>query len=611
MTLLTEEQLKQLQFFLQNLSKNQLIWISGYISGLINTHIYKNGIVDHSTNITQSIESNQCISSNDKEKKSAQITIIFASHTGNARRIAQELYDELIKIGGSNIFLYNVKDYSYKKIINVKLLIFITSTHGNGEPPEDAIPLYKYLFSKKAPELKNMNFSVLSLGDRSYEYFAKAGKDFDERLEELGGYRLCDRLDVDTDFSLEVDTWKKKVIFSFISKQSLISISKKHNDVKSKKNASNFVSYSRESPLVAYLSHRQKITSCNSTKDVHHLEIDVKGSNICYKPGDSLGVWYENDLNLISELLKIVHLTGDELVESQGHSIILNEALQKYYELTQNHPIVLKNIASISKDKLLLSLLKNQKQLHNFIKKTPLIDMFKKISIKLTPKDLLRILRPMKPRFYSISSAQSEVGEEIHITVGAVRYKINGYLRSGGASSYLIDRLQEHDKLRIFIEPNNNFKLPKNSNISMIMIGAGTGIAPFRAFMQQRAFDQSIGKNWLFFGNLKFVDDFLYQTEWQRYVKLGILNRINTAWSRDQTHKIYVQDKLLQNSIELWNWIQSGAYVYVCGDAKYMAHDVEQTLILLTSKHGNMDVEKANDFWNNMRIQNRYQRDVY
>lgn len=604
MTLLTSEQLEQLRSFLKNLSENQLIWISGYIWGLIGDHSFKKSIIN-SDKIEVLEELDKC------SITYPQITIIVASQTGNARKIAQQLHDELA-VMNLNVILFNAGDYVYKKIADITLLIFITSTHGNGEPPEEAIPLYQYLFSKNAPKLKNTSFVVLSLGDRSYEHFAKAGKDFDKRFEELGGHRLYNRVDVDTDFSHDVKIWKKQIISYITSKQTdAVKLNKYHN-IKNNKNNSNFVIYSKESPFIAHLSNRQKITSRNSEKDIHHLEIDIKDSNISYQPGDALGVWYENDLNLVNELLKIVHLTGNESVEiKKGKVIFLYEALQKHYELTQNHPIVIKKIATISKNKSLSILLKQHDQLKNFMSQTPLIDIMRQVSITLTPQDLLKILRPMKPRFYSIASAQSEVGEEIHITVSAVRYKINGYFRAGGASSYLIDRIQENDELRVFVEPNQNFRLPNNSNISIIMIGVGTGIAPFRAFMQQRALNRSTGKNWLFFGNPKFVDDFLYQIEWQRYVKSGLLNKIDTAWSRDQDHKIYVQDKILQNSAEFWDWIQSGTHVYVCGDAKYMAHDVEQALILLTSRQGCMSLEEANDFWNNMRIQHRYQRDVY
>lgn len=613
MTLLTSEQLQKLQVFVQSLSRNQLIWISGYISGLLDTHISNDSVVKSDSKISEKliqIQTYNNINNDNNIRNDNVITIISASQTGNASYIAKQLYDELTTLG-SNVVLFNAGNYKFKKISEVRLLVFITSTYGSGEPPEEAIPLYQYLFSKKAPKLKNTSFAVLSLGDRSYAFFAKAGKDFDNRFEELGGIRLCDRLDIDIESVREINIWKKQIISVFMTKEPIASQLNRENIVSTQNSVQEYTVYTKEFPLVACLSNRQKITSRNSIKDIHHLEIDVTGSKVFYQPGDSLGVWYENDPQLIDELLKKLCLTGYELVKVKEKSISLKEALRKYYELTQNHPLVVQSIADISKNKLLLDLFKDSERLNNFVATTPIIDLIQQISSKITPQGLLQILRPMKPRFYSISSSQSEVGEEIHITVSSVRYKINGCFRSGGASSYLIDRLKENDKLRIFIEPNKNFRLPIDPNAPIIMIGAGTGIAPFRAFIQQRAFDQSIGKNWLFFGNLKFIDDFLYQIEWQNYIKSGVLNKIDTAWSRDQVHKIYIQDKLLNSSAEVWDWIQSGAYIYVCGDAKRMANDVEHALILLTSKHGNMSLEEANDFWNSMRIEHRYQRDVY
>lgn len=598
MNFLTSEKFSNLQSLLKNLSINQLIWISGYLSGFIHDKLAEQS--------KTTFESTQIESIDQLTKK---IVIISASQTGNARRIAEQVYHDCIT-ARLDVDLFSAKDYKYKKITEIKLLVFITSTHGEGEPPEEAIALYKYLFSKKAPRLNNVNFVVLSLGDRSYEHFAKAGKDFDRKFEELGACRLYERLDVDVDFKDAVDIWKKKIVSLLKSKIDNFLIEDSHSNTKDTFINKNSV-YSKEFPFIAHLLNRQKITSRNSIKDVHHLEIDIAGSNLFYQPGDALGVWYENDINLINEFLKIFALKANELVEINGKSIFLGEALKKNYELTQNTSIVVRNTAIISQDQTLLDLIDNQDQLNTFVSTTPIIDMMHHISYKITSKNLLKILRPMTPRFYSIASAQEEVGEEIHIAVSVVRYQVNGRFRSGGASSYLIDRVKENDEIRIFIESNDNFRLPNDPNTSIIMIGAGTGIAPFRAFLQKRALNKSSGRNWLFFGNLKFIDDFLYQTEWQDYMKAGILNKIDTAWSRDQDCKIYVQDKLLENSIELWHWIQDGAHVYVCGDAKNMARDVEQTLVMLTSKHGNMSLEQSSDFWNDMRVQNRYQRDVY
>ncbi|URJ28552.1 NADPH-dependent assimilatory sulfite reductase flavoprotein subunit [Blochmannia endosymbiont of Camponotus sp. C-046] len=593
----TSEQLDYIRSFLDTLSRSQLIWISGYLWGLTS--------VSGSKKIT-GISENTTIEDVHLNKK---ITLISASQTGNARQLAEQLRNDINAIN-LDVVLFNAGDYKFKQIFKETFLIIITSTYGEGEPPEEAIELYRYLFSNKAIKMINTYFAVFSFGDRSYEYFAKAGKDFDHRLEELGGHRLCDRVDVDIDFKEEANIWRKKIVLLLKNKIISTSIFNKNNNICSIEQINHTV-YNKEYPLLACLSTRYKITSRNSLKDVHHLEIDIADSNLYYQPGDALGVWYENDPNLINELLTLLRLKGTEQVLVKEEPMSLLEALQKYYELTHNTSIVVKNIATIAQDKMLLDLFRNQEKLNKFILTTPIIEMMHRVSISITPQELLKILRPMQPRFYSISSAQSEVGDEIHITVSVVRYKTNERFRTGGASGYLVDRIKENEKIRIFVEPNNNFRLPKNPNVPVIMIGAGTGIAPFRAFMQQRSSDGASGKNWLFFGNLRFIDDFLYQIEWQRYFRDGLLTKIDTAWSRDQNNKIYVQNKLLKNSVELWSWIQEGAHVYVCGDAKHMAQDVNEALVTLTSKHGSMDLDKAHEFWNKMRIQHRYQRDIY
>ncbi|ADV33566.1 sulfite reductase [NADPH] flavoprotein, alpha-component [Candidatus Blochmanniella vafra str. BVAF] len=614
MITLTPDQLSRLQSILNTLSRDQLIWVSGYLWGLIN--------VNRFTDTTVSISTQNQVSSTKQRlsQLSDKIIIISASQTGNASQIAQKLYNDCIK-SGLNATLFNARDYTCKNISEIKLLVLIISTYGEGDPPEEAIPLHKYLFSQKAMRMEDTSFVVLGLGDRSYEYFAKAGKDFDRRFEELGAIRLYNRVDLDIDFEDAANIWRKEIIEVLQNRiSSDVTIFNSFSDktiqksaVVSSENCGDYSVYCKEFPFIACLSNRQKITSRNSMKDIHHLEFDISGSNLLYQPGDALGVWYENDYDLINELLELLKLTGDEWVNVKGQSMILCEALKDHYELTQNTSIFVEKIATITKNKMLLDLMTDRKKLKIYVLETPIIEMIRNISpdITLTAQNLLLALRSMRPRFYSISSAQLEVGEEIHITVSAVRYRVNGRLRSGGASSYLVDRLKENDKLRIFVEPNHNFRLPSDFSASIVMIGAGTGIAPFRAFMQHRVLNQATGRNWLFFGNLRFIDDFLYQTEWQRYVKEGVLSNIRTAWSRDQDHKVYIQNKILEDGSELWDWIEEGAYIYVCGDAKGMAHDVEKALISLTSKYGNMSTNQANDFWDTMRTQHRYQRDVY
>ena len=369
--------------------------------------------------------------------------------------------------------------------------------------------------------------------------------------------------------------------------------------------------YTKEAPLCATLSVNQKITGRDSEKDVRHLEIDLGDSGLRYLPGDALGVWYQNDPALVKELVELLWLTGDEQVNVDGKTLPLSEALQWHFELTVNTVNIVENYATQTRSETLLPLVGDKAKLQHYAATTPIVDMVRFSPAQLDAEALIGLLRPLTPRLYSIASSQAEVESEVHITVGAVRFDIEGRARAGGASSFLADRVEEDGEVRVFIEHNDNFRLPENPETPVIMIGPGTGIAPFRAFMQQRAADEAPGKNWLFFGNPHFTEDFLYQVEWQRYVKDGVLNRIDLAWSRDQKEKIYVQDKLREQGAELWRWINDGAHIYVCGDANRMAKDVEQALLDVIAEFGGMDTEAADEFLSELRVERRYQRDVY
>lgn len=369
--------------------------------------------------------------------------------------------------------------------------------------------------------------------------------------------------------------------------------------------------YSKDAPLVASLSVNQKITGRNSEKDVRHIEIDLGDSGLRYQPGDALGVWYQNDPALVKELVELLWLKGDETVTVEGKTLPLNEALQWHFELTVNTANIVENYATLTRSETLLPLVGDKAKLQHYAATTPIVDMVRFSPAQLDAEALINLLRPLTPRLYSIASSQAEVENEVHVTVGVVRYDVEGRARAGGASSFLADRVEEEGEVRVFIEHNDNFRLPANPETPVIMIGPGTGIAPFRAFMQQRAADEAPGKNWLFFGNPHFTEDFLYQVEWQRYVKEGVLTRIDLAWSRDQKEKVYVQDKLREQGAELWRWINDGAHIYVCGDANRMAKDVEQALLEVIAEFGGMDTEAADEFLSELRVERRYQRDVY
>ncbi|MFV4768217.1 NADPH-dependent assimilatory sulfite reductase flavoprotein subunit [Citrobacter portucalensis] len=587
---LNPEQLARLQAATTDFTPAQLAWVSGYFWGVLNQQPGSNAVAP--TPVAEM----------------PGITLISASQTGNARRVAEALRDDLIA-AKLNVTLINAGDYKFKQIANEKLLIVVASTQGEGEPAEEAVALHKFLFSKKAPKLDNTAFAVFGLGDTSYEFFCQAGKDFDAKLAELGGERLLDRVDADVEYQAAAAQWRARLVDVLKARAPAapsvqVAASGAVNEVHTSP-------YTKEAPLTASLAVNQKITGRDSEKDVRHIEIDLGDSGLRYQPGDALGVWYQNDPALVKELVELLWLKGDEPVTVEGKTLSLAEALQWHFELTVNTGNIVENYATLTRSETLLPLVGDKAQLQHYAATTPIVDMVRFSPAQLDAQALVDLLRPLTPRLYSIASSQAEVESEVHVTVGVVRYEIEGRARAGGASSFLADRVEEEGEVRVFIEHNDNFRLPANPQTPVIMIGPGTGIAPFRAFMQQRAADGAEGKNWLFFGNPHFTEDFLYQVEWQRYVKEGVLSRIDLAWSRDQKEKVYVQDKLRQQGAELWRWINDGAHIYVCGDANRMAKDVEQALLEVIAEFGGMDIEAADEFLSELRIERRYQRDVY
>lgn len=585
---ISQEKLNHIYESIKDLSPNQQAWLSGYLWSLsTNSHFKKNNLLN---NI---------------------VTIVVASQTGNARIIAQNLKNDLNNYKIKNR-LVNAGEYNYKKINKEIYLILITSTQGEGEPPEEANNLYEFLMSNRAPKLNNTYFAVFGLGDSSYPLFSQAAKNFDKRLSDLQATRLLNRVDADIDYDKEESEWRKKIslILKKHKKNNLI-----ENNINSIKKTNKIIiidnKFNKNKPFSAKLIKNQKITGKFSNKDIRHIEIDLCDSNITYEPGDALGIWYKNDDNLIEEFIKIFKFNENKKILIKNKKISLYNALKNHFELTVNTPKIVSYYANLTQNKKLIEILNDQVSLQNFAHNVPIIEMIKNFYFELQEDQFISMLRILKPRLYSIASSQLEYEQEVHITVNVVSYQVNQKIYTGGASGYLSNKIKENSNIKIFIEKNNNFRLPIDNNRSIIMVGPGTGIAPFRAFMQHRNKQKSKGKNWLFFGNPYFTEDFLYQVEWQKYLKSGLLSKIDLSWSRDQNKKIYVQNKIKENSIKIWQWLKEGSYFYICGNIK-MAKDVEETLLKeVLSRHGNMKIESAREFLNKLKISKQYQRDVY
>lgn len=592
---LSLEQIDLLKKFEKNCSNIQFAWLSGYFWHLSNQD-YSN--FKKNKNI---------LSSEQKKIDSPTITIISASQTGNARSLAERL-NKYLNDNNKQSYLISASDYNFKKIKDEKFLILIISTQGEGEPPEEALSLYKFIMSKRAPKLNDLKYSVFSLGDSSYDLFCQAGKDFDKRFNELGGKKLLNRLDVDIEYEDDYIKWSKELLV-LINK---IDISCSTSNFSKKDFFSDNINiYTKYNPATATILTNQKITGRNSIKDVRHIELNISDLNLKYTPGDALGVWYQNSEDLVKKILKLLSINTSDIIKIKNKNINISDALKNHFELTNNTKNLVKKYADITKNKFLKEIILNDEELSNYVKNTPLVNMISDYPKKISSQAFIDILRPLTPRLYSISSSQSETNDEVHITVGVVKKIISNCLHLGGASGYLSELLNIDDPVKIFIEKNNNFRLPKNTKTPIIMIGSGTGIAPYRSFMQQRDNDGATGKNWIFFGNPNFTEDFLYQIEWQNYLKNGLLTKMTLAWSRDQEKKIYIQDKIRENGQEIWDWIEENAHIYICGNASKMAKDVEETLLCIISKNGNMSIENSNEFLNNLRLNKRYQRDVY
>lgn len=592
---LTDEQRALLQTATESLSATQLAWVSGYLWGLSRSQPQDQPHAGEKS--SKSIKSEPAI------------TVISASQTGNARGIAEQLGVDLrnAKLTVTHI---QAGEFKFKQLAQCHILIMIVSTQGEGDPPEEAIALYKYLISKKAPKLKNTAFAVLGLGDSSYQFFCQAGKDFDSVLASLGAERLVERVDADIEYQAVANRWRQ-ALTERLQKRLPAENNLSYPPIASSEMVRlNPSAWTKDNPCTVRLSVKQKITGRNSTKDIRHLELELTES-LRYQPGDALGVWFNNDPRLVQEFIELQALDPEAIVEVKDQSMTLQCALTSHLELTVNSTKLVKHWALHAGSEALLGIAANHDHSQAYALRTPLIDMLQQNPATLGPQQFCDFFRPLTPRLYSIASSQAEFEDEIHLTVSAVRYSFNGKTHCGGASCYLADRLEEEADLRVFIEQNPHFRLPSDPSVPMIMIAAGTGIAPFRAFMQQRDATQASGKNWLFFGNPHFAEDFLYQIEWQDYVKRGLLNKICLAWSRDTSKKVYVQNSLVAEGRQLWQWLTDGAHIYVCGDALHMAKDVEQALLSVCAEQGGFSREDAEAYLSELRLAKRYQRDVY
>ena len=533
------------------------------------------------------------------------LTILYGTHTGRSGTIGRWVE----KAAGERGFrpqLIAMDDYNPRLLTEEKNLLVIVSTHGEGEPPAMAEDFHHFMTGKRVPKLSDLSYSVLALGDHSYSRFCQTGIDLDQALKKAGAKEQQKLVMCDVDFEDDARQWMEEVLATLTAESG--------QPVSKQPIATDPVSeplYNRKNPFRARVLEKIRITGRDSDKEVYHVEISLENSGLSYLPGDSLGIVADNPPVLVEQILKELKLAGDTPVRLKNREYRLEAALYHHLEITTLTSEVVGHYALKSGDEKLLAVLRDEDQLNSYLWGHDILDLIHEFPFAMSAQELVDILRVLPARLYSISSSQDFVGDEVHITVSAVRYANGGRNREGAASTFIADRIAVDHEIPVFIEHNAGFRLPDDGRIPVIMVGAGTGVAPFRAFMQQREAQGIKGNSWLFFGDRHFRSDFLYQLEWQKYLGNGTLEQINLAFSRDQPDKIYVQNRLSENQKEIYEWLQKGAHFFLCGDRKQMAKGVQDTLVDIIRIQGGMTAGQAADYFKLLKKQKRFQFDVY
>lgn len=591
-----EQQVKLLNELYPTLTEYQKIWLTGFLSATANA-------------AEQAPIDAAALLQTEAVKVTQTATVLYASQTGNAQHVAEKLADRL-KAAGVDVTFESTGKFKTKDLKKLEHLFIVASTHGEGEPPDNAIQFHEFLYGKRAPKLDGLKFGVLSLGDSSYEFFCKTGIDFDEQLEKLGAERIVGRVDCDVDYDDDAAKWIDTVVATLeatsgTTQQAVVS------GATSAAPAAKSV-YTKKNPFYAEVLESIKLNGRGSNKHTQHIELSLEGSGLTYAPGDSLGILPENAPEVVSKLITALGFSRTDVVTVDGEQLSLEEALTKKLEITVLSKPLLQKLEAFTSNEELKALTQDGGDWKAFAYGRDLIDVVEKFGpFKLEPQQFVEQLRKIPARLYSIASSQLANEEEVHLTIGKVAYEVDGRERTGVASGQVADRLEVGDKVAVYVHKNPNFKLPANDDTPIIMIGAGTGVAPFRSFVEERAERGATGKSWLFFGEQHFVTDFYYQVEWQGWLKEEALTNLTLAFSRDQQEKIYVQNRLKENAAEVYEWIQQGAVIYVCGDEKSMAHDVDRALKEIVAEQGGKSAEEEAAFIDKLKQDNRYQRDVY
>lgn len=598
-----QEQAAQLNQIFQTLTAEQQIWLTGYLTA-------QQGSVAQTTEAPQQVAeyvlNNESESQNNNDR---HITVVYGSETGNAQSLAEIFADRLVE-HNYTVKLTAMDEIKQKEFKKVEDLFVITATHGEGDPPDNALTFHEFIHSRKAPKLENVRFSVLALGDESYEYFCQTGKDFDAKLLELGAERLADRQDCDLDFDDLAEKWMNKNIEILNQSTGHGSTPTSTETVQSAKEKR----YSKSNPYQAEVLENINLNGRGSNKEVRHVELLLDNYGESFEPGDCVVVLPQNEPEIVTLLIETLGWDKDiEIpINDDGDTLQLEKALTEHFEITKLTKPLLQKAAELFGNTELLSQIDNAEWIQQYVDGRDVIDLLTEFpTSELKPETFYKLLRKLPAREYSIASSYEATPDEVHITVGAVRYEAHERTRKGVCSVQLAERIQPGDTLPIYLKKNPNFKFPFDEETPVIMIGPGTGVAPFRSYMQEREELGLSGNTWLFFGEQYFTTDFLYQTEWQAWLKDETLAKLDLAFSRDTEEKVYVQHRIAQQSELFYQWLQDGAAIYVCGDEKHMAKDVHDTIRSVIEQEGDMSEADAEAYLTQMKQEKRYQRDVY
>lgn len=584
----------------------QRAWLNGFLAGLLS---------QMPPSQSSALQLNGAPAAN-----AEPLLVLFGSQTGSAEGLAKRVAKAAQQRGFAPKVLA-LNEHEQANLTAGGKAIIISSTWGDGDPPDNAVNFWSWLNAESAPRLENLQFSVLGLGDRNYSDFCGASKKFDTRLEALGAQRLAPRVECDVDYEASAKSWIDSLWDKLgtgngapASGPASSNGATQHAGSETGAPKTNgAVAFGKTNPFPARLLKNVLLNKPGTAKEVRHFEISLAGSGLNYEAGDALGVVPANCHELVDHLLATLRCRGDEQVKVGENQLSLREALTRHYDITKPSQELLAAVAKAAPAGEFAALLAPERrdELKKWLWGRDVHDVLNLLPAPMPMAQLLPLLRKLAPRLYSISSSPKAHPGEVHLTVSSVRYESHGRERKGVASTFLADRVGDADFVKVFVQPSHGFKPPTNSDTPMIMVGPGTGIAPFRAFLEERQAIGAKGKNWLFFGDQKCVTDFLYEDQLVAWQKSGLLTQLDLAFSRDQEQKIYVQDRMLANAAELWAWLEAGAHFYVCGDASRMAKDVDATLHKIIETVGGKSADEAKAYVAKLKTEKRYQRDVY